>query len=118
MLDSVLEEISRRAKGFRGVALVGMDGVPLVRRQGPEGPDLELCSAEYAGLVRQLAGMGANEFCGDLRSFSTLGAGGGLLVERVTDEYFLILLLSPEGITGQGRFELRRAALQLIPELM
>jgi predicted regulator of Ras-like GTPase activity (Roadblock/LC7/MglB family) len=118
MLDSVLEEISRRAAGFRGVALSGMDGVPLVRREGPGGPDLDLCSAEYAAVVRQLAGLGANESCGELRSIATLGADGGLLVERVTDEYFLILSLGPEAMAGQGRYELRRAALKLIPELM
>ena len=117
MLDQVMDEISRRADGFRGVALVGMDGVPLVRREGEGSPDLDLCSAEYASMVRQLAGMGANECCGDLRSFASLGARGGLLLERVTDDYFLILALGPQGSVGRGRYELRRAALRLIPEL-
>ncbi len=40
------------------------------------------------------------------------------ILSRVTEEYYLLLLLSREGNFGRGRFELRRAALALEKELL
>jgi hypothetical protein len=36
----------------------------------------------------------------------------------VTGEYYLLLLLAPEGNFGRGRFELRKAAAALEKELL
>lgn len=117
MLDSALQAVAERAPGFRGVAVVGMDGMPLARRAAPGGPDLDLCAAEYSALIRNLASMGSHEGSGGVRGMLTLLGRWNLLVERVTEEYFLLLVVTPEGSLGRSRYELRRAAVQIEPEL-
>ena len=117
MLHKVLEEISARTPGFRGAAVVGMDGMPLVHLVKPGGPDLDLFSAEYATLLRKLQGISGAGGAGRIQGIATVGEPWNLLVERVNDNYFLLLLVSPEGPVGRGRYELRRAAFQLGPEL-
>ena len=117
MLDKALKELSTRAPGFSGVALVGMDGMPLARVDAPGGPDLDLCAAEYSTLIRKVGNMAAHETAGRIGGFMTLGDNWNLLVERVTDEYFLLLIATPELPVGRGRYELRRAALELESEL-
>ena len=118
MLNRILREISARTPGFRGAAVVGMDGMTLVQVAADGGPELELFSAECSALLKSLGGMVSQESCGRLRSLATEGERWNLLVERVTDEYFLLLVVAPEGPLGRGRHELRRAALALEPELI
>jgi len=40
------------------------------------------------------------------------------ILSRVTEEYYLLLLLSRDGNMGRGRFELRKAGLTLEKELL
>lgn len=117
MLDEVLEEIEERAPGFRGAAVVGMDGVPLVKRSAPDGPDLDLCAAEYATLLRSASGLSSHEEAGPFLGLSTRLEAWSLLAEQVSDDYFVLLLVSGQGAVGRGRYELRRAAIRLLPEL-
>jgi predicted regulator of Ras-like GTPase activity (Roadblock/LC7/MglB family) len=117
MLDDVVQEMARRAPGFRGAAVVGMDGVPLVRLGTPGGPDLDLCAAEYSALLRKLQSMASHAAGGGLRGVLTLLDGCTVLVERVTDDYFLLLAVAPDEPIGRGRYELHRAAAALEPEL-
>ena len=118
MLDSLMQELAGRAPGFRGAAVVGMDGVPLVKRQAEGGPDMDLCSAEYATLIRSLQGLSSHEGAGRLRGLVTRLQGWNLLAEKITDEYFVVLVTAPGEPLGRGRFELGRAALRLQPELI
>jgi len=117
MLDEVLRDMAERSPGFRGAAVVGMDGVPLVKRAAPEGPDLELCAAEYSTLLRTLIGLSVHEGAGPLLGLCTRTEAWSLLVEQITDDYFVLLLVSPGPGQGRGRYELRKAALRLLPEL-
>ena len=118
MLDSLIQELADRVPGFAGVAVVGMDGVPLVKRAADGGPDMDLCSAEYAMLVRSLQGLSIHDGGGKLRGVVTRLQGWNLLAEKVTDEYFLVLIMATSEPVGRGRFELSRAALRLQPELV
>ena len=118
MLDSLIQELAGRAPGFRGVAVVGMDGVPLVKREADGGPDMDLCAAEYATLIRSLQGLSSHEGAGKLRGLVTRLQGWNLLAEKVTDEYFLVLVMATAEPLGRGRYELGRAALRLQPELV
>ena len=40
-----------------------------------------------------------------------------MLLERITEEYFLLLVVGPEGTLGECRYRMRRAAFDLEPEL-
>lgn len=117
MLSEAIEAMARRAPGFRGAALVGMDGMPLVRMGLPDGPDLDLFAAEGATLLKQVAGSGSQAAAGRLQALLALGARWNLFLHRVTEEYFLLLVLAAEEPVGRGRYEVARAAAQVRAEL-
>jgi predicted regulator of Ras-like GTPase activity (Roadblock/LC7/MglB family) len=118
MLHKTLERIRERTPGFQGAAVVGMDGLALVELGQEEGPELELFSAECSAMLKTLAGMASQGKCGPLQGFVSRGERWQMLVEVVTDEYFLLLVMDAGGLAGRSRHELRLAALDLEPELV
>ena len=117
MLDAVMDEIASRTPGFQGASVMGTDGIPLAQRIVDEGPDLELFAAEASALLKTLSGLGSQEECGTLRGFSSAGDRWNLLLERITSDYFLLLIVTSEASVGHCRYRLRCAALDLESEL-
>jgi len=117
MLSDTLEEIARRLPAFRGAAVVGLDGMPLARLAAADGPDLDLFAAEGAALLKQVVGSGSQEAAGRLRALMTLGERWHLLLGRVTDEYFLLLVVGSDVPVGQARYELDRATPRILAEI-
>ncbi len=117
MLEAVMDEIASRTPGFQGASVMGTDGIPLVQRVVEEGPDLELFAAECSALLKTLSSFSSQEECGTLRGFSSGGDRWTLLLERVTTDYFLLLVVASEASLGHCRYRLRLAALDLESEL-
>jgi predicted regulator of Ras-like GTPase activity (Roadblock/LC7/MglB family) len=117
MLSDVLDEVARRLPEFRGAALVGLDGMPLALLAAADGPDLDLFAAEAATLLKQVAGSGSQEAAGPLRTLVTVGERWHLVLGRVTDEYFLLLVVGSAAPVGQARYELDRATPLILAEI-
>ncbi len=117
MLEAVMDEIASRTPGFQGASVMGTDGIPLAQRMVDEGPDLELFAAEASALLKTLSGLGSQEECGTLRGFYSGGDRWKLLLERITSDYFLLLVVTSEASVGHCRYRLRCAALDLESEL-
>jgi predicted regulator of Ras-like GTPase activity (Roadblock/LC7/MglB family) len=117
MLEGVVDDIARRTPGFQGVTIMGTDGMPLVQRTATGGPDLELFAAESSALLKSLSALGSQEDCGRLEGVQTGGTRWRMFLERVTPDYFLLLVVDSDASPGHCRYRLRRAALDLEPEL-
>jgi predicted regulator of Ras-like GTPase activity (Roadblock/LC7/MglB family) len=117
MLDAVMDEIASRTPGFQGATVMGTDGIPLAQRVVEEGPDLELFAAECSALLKTLCGLSSQEECGTLRGFHSTADRWKLLLERVTTDYFLLLVVTADASLGHCRYRLRSAALDLESEL-
>ena len=117
MLEAVMDEVASRTPGFRGASVMGTDGIPLMQRVVEEGPDLELFAAEASALLKTLSGLSSQGECGTLRSVQTGGDRWKVLLERITTDYFLLLVVSSDASPGHCRYRLRCAALDLEPEL-
>ncbi len=117
MLEAVMDEIASRTPGFQGASIMGTDGIPLAQRTVEEGPDLELFAAECSALLKTLSGLSSQEECGTLRGLYSGGDRWKLLLERITSDYFLLLIVDSEASVGHCRYRLRCAALDLESEL-
>jgi predicted regulator of Ras-like GTPase activity (Roadblock/LC7/MglB family) len=112
-----LRRIAERVEGTRAVSLVGVDGIPIDTYGPGEGVSVESVAAELGSFVKssrpaEPGGGGAVE------QLCLVTDEGKAIFSRVTEEYYLLLLLSREGNFGRGRFELRKAALALEKELL
>ena len=109
-----LRRIAERVEGTRAVSLVGVDGIPIDTYGPGEDFSVESVAAEMGSFVK------ANRPSegGPVQQLCLVTDEGKAILSRVTEEYYLLLLLTREGNFGRGRFELKKAALALEKELL
>lgn len=97
--------------------ITGVDGIPL--EQWVAGPDvnLDLVATEFTSLLKESRRNSRDTGLGDLRQVVVLAENGILLIGDITHDYFMLFLLAADGNLGKARFELKKAAVQLLPEL-
>ena len=88
-------------------------------RSAPEEADdfeLRVTGAQFATPIDEVIHK-ARENLGVLREVLLRGTGESLLVHVLPDGYYLILVLSPEALTGPAFFMLRTVARQVATEI-
>ncbi len=114
VFQDTLRRIAERVEGTRAVSLVGLDGIPIDTYGPGEGVSVESVAAELGSFVKSSSPLDS----GDVQQLCVVTDAGKAILSRVTEEYYLLLLLTREGNFGRGRFELRKAALALEKELL
>jgi len=112
-----LSEISNRIEGTRALSLIAADGIPVESVSSDDTLDLEALAAELMNQVQKIGENHRDLDLGDVRQLSVATREMTLMVGSVSKNYFLLLVLGPEGSYGRARFELRRARLQFESEL-
>ena len=120
MFKQALEEIVGRTDEAVGALIMGTDGIAVEKILGPEGEDanLDVAAAAFAALVRSAQRTGADTGLGALHELTVTLEHTVFIVRLLTAEYFVVLALKPGGNFGRGRFELRKAELQLAREFI
>jgi predicted regulator of Ras-like GTPase activity (Roadblock/LC7/MglB family) len=119
MLNKTLEAIHEKVKGTVAVMVVGLDGFIIEQQGSPEGDlSLETVAAEIATLLRQAQTSSADMNVGTLEEVDLRTERFYILVQRITNDYFLCLIQALDGIFGRARFELRKAKVLLASEFV
>ncbi|HEX8920726.1 MAG TPA: hypothetical protein VF766_04580, partial [Pyrinomonadaceae bacterium] len=71
---------------------------------------------EFTSLVRNAQRSGNDIGLGNLHELVVHLESAVIIMRLFTREYFVVLALKPDGNYGRGRFELRKAELQLARE--
>jgi len=116
VFQDALRRIAERVEGTRAVSLVGVDGIPIDTYGPGESVSVETVAAEMGSFVK--SSRPSESGVGSVQQLCLVTEAGKAILSRVTEEYYLLLLLSREGNFGRGRFELRKAALALEKELL
>ena len=118
MFKEALTEIVERTEGATGALIMGMDGIAVEKVFLPEGSEanMDVAAAEVTSLVRSALRAGGDTGLGGLREMVVNFESVHILARMFTSEYFAVLTLKPDGNIGRGRFELRKAELQLARE--
>ena len=112
-----LSRISNRIDGALALSLVARDGIPVESFSAAPELDLEALAAELIAQVRSITDNHRELDVGEVQQFSVMTDRLTLMVSSVAADYYLLLVLGPEGNYGRARFELRRARLLLEEEL-
>ena len=112
----VLGGLMADVPGIIGAAVLAEDGLMLEARGTEGGPDIEVIGAELAVSFRNFLKGIEDVPCGDFEEFHAKYQELTYVVRRLTDEYFALVVISPDGLLGQARWRLRRAAEQLADE--
>ncbi len=118
MFKGILESIIERTEGSLGALIMGMDGIAVEKVLGEAGNEanLDVAAAEFTSLVRSAQRAGNDIGLGHLRELVISLEQAVVMMRLLGRDYFVVLAITPEGNLGRGRFELRKAELQLTKE--
>lgn len=120
MFKKLLETIVERTEGGLGALIMGTDGIAVekVLVEGGMEANLDVAAAEFTSLIRGAQRGGDDLGLGNLRELCISLDGAIILMRLLSRDYFVVLALSADGNLGRGRFELRKAELQLAKEFV
>jgi len=117
MFREVLRGIGDRVEGTLAVSLIGLDGIA-VETVSYDSVPLEAMGAEFGGFIKSVRVTNTELDTGEVLQFSLVTEKYIAFLSAVTSEYYLLLVLRPDGNYGRARFELARAKHLLRDELV
>jgi len=120
MFKELLETMVERTEGGLGALIMGTDGIAVEKVLAEAGKEanLDVAAAEFTSLIRGAQRGGDDLGLGNLRELSISLDGAIILMRLLSRDYFVVLALTADGNLGRGRFELRKAELQLAREFV
>ena len=114
-----LETVVKQVEGALACSVMGFDGISVETHQVASVDEIELNSTwvEYANLLSQVKNAAELLKTGGLSEVSISTEKVTTLMRLVSDDYFLVLALKPEGNYGKARYALRLAAPKVKAEL-
>ena len=118
MFKEALEAILERTDGSIGALIMGTDGIAVEKVLSAEAQDanLDVAADEFTSLIRNAQRTGNVTGLGNLRELVVQLDNAVFVMRLFSRDYFVVLALKPDGNFGRGRFELRKAELQLARE--
>jgi predicted regulator of Ras-like GTPase activity (Roadblock/LC7/MglB family) len=113
----VLQGIRGRVEGTLAVSLIGLDGIA-VETVSDGGVPLDVLGAEFGGFIKSIRHTNTELNTGDVLQFSLVTEKYVTFLSAVTPEYYILLVLRPDGNYGRARFELSKAKGMLRDELI
>lgn len=117
MFREYLNRISGRIEGALALSLVAKDGMLVESVNSSPDLELDVLAAEMVSQVRSISNNHRELDVGEVQQLSVSTDRMTLMVSSVASDYYLLLVLGPEGNYGKARFELRRARLLLERDL-
>ncbi len=116
MFRETLAHIRDHVDGTLAVSLIGLDGIAIEAINEHKVP-LDVLGAEFGGFIKSIKLSNTELNTGEVQQFSLTTEKYVTFLSAVTPEYFILLVMSPEGNYGRARFELARAKHLLRDEL-
>jgi predicted regulator of Ras-like GTPase activity (Roadblock/LC7/MglB family) len=113
----VLTGVRDRVEGAMAASLIGLDGIA-VETVGDRDVPLDLLGAEFGGFVKSIRHTNTELNTGEVLQFSLVTEKYITFLSEVTPDYYILLVLRPDGNYGRARFELSRAKVLLRDELI
>lgn len=120
MFKEPLKAIIERADGSIGAFIMGTDGIAVEKVLTDEARDanLDVAAAEFTSLVRNAQRTGVDTGLGNLRELVVTLEDAVIIIRLFSRDYFVVLAMKPDGNLGRGRFEMRKAELELAREFI
>ena len=109
----VLEDIVDKVDGAVSSMIIGRDGMSVQEYAKEKLVDLTGLSAEASAMIKDISLAADNLGLGEAREFSIISDRCGIIMRKINTDYYLALVIKPDGNYGKGRFILKTA----IPKL-
>ncbi len=115
MFKEALQKVFSSTDKVRLVALLGMDGIMIESCSDPDGTpfEIDLFSAEYSNLLKNINKTNTNIEFGDTREFLVRTDKYTIVINKIAEEYLIVSVIDKEGNLGRARYENNKAAITL-----
>ncbi|MDH4231715.1 MAG: hypothetical protein OEW04_06760 [Nitrospirota bacterium] len=103
----VLKETVDRVDGAVSAMIIASDGIPVQEYISEKILDLASLGAEASAMIRDIGYAAENLGLGEAREFSVISDKCGIIMRKINNEYYLALVIKPDGNYGKGRFILK-----------
>ena len=116
MFKETLAGIRDRVEGTLAVSLISLDGIAVETINDGNVP-LDVLGAEFGGFIKSIR-PNAELNTGEVLQFALVTEKYITFLSAITPEYFVLLVMKPDGNYGRARFELAKAKNALRDELV
>ena len=109
----VLKDTVDKVEGAVSAMIIASDGIAVEEYVSEKIIDLTGLGAEASAMIRDVGFAAENLGLGEAREFSIISDKCGIIMRKINSEYYIALIIKPEGNYGKGRFILKTA----IPKL-
>jgi len=114
--SDILKNVVDGTEGALGALLVGLDGIPVEEYSVESEIDLQSMTVEYSSLMKEIEKGSQAAHLGSTKEVTVMADHAMIMLRRITEEYFMVLVIKPTGNFGKGRFMLRMSAPKLLKE--
>jgi predicted regulator of Ras-like GTPase activity (Roadblock/LC7/MglB family) len=93
--------------------IIGTDGISVQEYVTEKLVDLTDLSAEASQMIKDISLAADNLGLGEAKEFSIISERCGIIMRKINPDYYLALVIKPDGNYGKGRFILKTS----IPKL-
>lgn len=111
--SETLKEAVGKVDGAVSAMIIGADGMPVEEYAVEKLLSLDDLGAEASQMMRDIGIAAINLGLGEAREFSIVSDLCGIIMRKINSEYYLALVIRPDGNYGKGRFVLKN----LVPKL-
>jgi len=105
--SDILKEAVDKVDGAVAAMILASDGIPVQEYVHEKLIDLTGLGAEASAMIRDVGYAAENLGLGQAREFSIVSDTCGIIMRKINDEYYLSLVIKPEGNYGKGRYVLK-----------
>jgi len=109
----VLKDTVDKVDGAVSAMIIGADGISVQEYAQEKLVDLTGLSAEASAMIKDISLAADNLGLGEAKEFSIISERCGIIMRKINSDYYLALVIKPDGNYGKGRFILKTA----IPKL-
>jgi predicted regulator of Ras-like GTPase activity (Roadblock/LC7/MglB family) len=105
----VLKETVEKVDGAVSAMIIDTDGISVQEYVREKLIDLTGLSAEASAMIKDINLAAENLGLGNAKEFSIISDRCGIIMRKIDTDYYLALVIKPEGNYGKGRFVLKTA---------
>jgi predicted regulator of Ras-like GTPase activity (Roadblock/LC7/MglB family) len=109
----VLKDTVAKVDGAVSAMIIGTDGISVQEYSREKLVDLTGLSAEASAMIKDIGLAADNLSLGEAREFSIISDRCGIIMRKINSDYYLALVIRPDGNYGKGRFILKTAVPKL-----
>ena len=117
MFDKELENMVTGVSGGQAAVVMGFDGIPVSMFASEEEPDIETIGMEFSVLLREVKKASEMLESGNMEEVTVRTVKMSTILRVINQDYFVAMVITPQGNLGKTRYSLRVLAPKLNSEL-